>query len=433
MKRILIASLFFGLLITSCKKETKEEPFYESYSELSVEENKASLEETGLDMMQHMDELKSSQAIDVAANFANYPAVIEIGGEPTFATLSMELLASMKTGLDPEATAQSLKAAYEDPATLSEAWDSLVGTYDYNFLYDDWDFTPGGDAIIFNFPGLETDQTNTAEFKVYNFDYVTISNPIIDTLPNELPTSLDATLKYNGTLLSSYTFDAAYQSDGLPTSVETALTVGNFEFSVSIAHSQNTSLEETTSLKYNNEILVEFHAGVSGNWSDENIENNTITIEDDYYYYSEVYIENIIQNANAHIQLMNIKVVGIVNYQKLGAEMRKLDEQYADDYYADQTKEYNEKAAALLNANAKLAVIYADTEKKIAGAEAYVTEDMEYGGYTIDLRFVFADGSKSSAEQYFGEGFETLIDDLNDFIVEINVEYGFNIEPIVTK
>ncbi len=432
MKKILIASLFLGLLLTSCKKETKEESFYENYSELSVEDNKASLEQTGLDMMEHMDELKNSQAIDVAANFANYPAVIEINGEPTFATLSMELLASMKTGLDPEATAQSLKAAYEDPATLSEAWDELVGTYDYNFFYDDWDFTPGGNAIIFNFPGLETDQTNTAEFKVYNFTYVTISSPDFE-LPTEMPTSLDASLKYNGSLLSSYTFDAVFQNNGLPTSIETALTVGNFEFSVSIAHSQNTSLAETTSLKYNNEILVEFHAGVSGNWSEENIENNTIEIEDEYYYYTEVYIENIIQNANAHIQLMNIKVVGIINYQKLGAEMRKLDEQYADDYYAYETKEYNEKVAALLNANAKLAVIYADTDKKIAGAEAYVAEDMEYGGYYTDLRFVFADGSKASAEQYFSDGFEDVIDQLNDLITEINEEYDLFIEPIVTE
>lgn len=58
---------------------------------------------------------------------------------------------------------------------------------------------------------------------------------------------------------------------------------------------------------------------------------------------------------------------------------------------------------------------------------------MEYGGYYTDLRFVFADGSKASAEQYFSDGFEDVIDQLNDLITEINEEYDLFIEPIVTE
>ena len=49
---------------------------------------------------------------------------------------------------------------------------------------------------------------------------------------------------------------------------------------------------------------------------------------------------------------------------------------------------------------------------------------------SIDLRFIFADSSKTDLKAYFKEGFDGLFDELNKLIAELNETYGWKIKEI---
>jgi hypothetical protein len=125
---------------------------------------------------------------------------------------------------------------------------------------------------------------------------------------------------------------------------------------------------------------------------------------------------------------MNIKVIGQVNINALVTKEKELWDQYEKETITQ--KEYAEQLADAINANAKLAVIYVDSNTKIADAEAYAYKDDYWNEWYTDLRFVFADGSKSDAATYFGEGFGDFFTSLNNFVDEINQEYDVNIDHV---
>ena len=195
-------------------------------------------------------------------------------------------------------------------------------------------------------------------------------------------------------------------------------------------------------------MLIDTKWEASGNWSQDNIDNNTVTEYDTNYYqmydygsstwvdtfyvdeWQSVNVEKIIQNANASLTILNIKIIGQVNIDALVTKEKDLWDQY--DNQSITQKQYAEQLADAINANAKLAVIYVDSNQKIAGAEAYAYhyQDQYSDEWYPDMRFIFADGSKADAATYFGDGFGDFFDALNNFIAELNQEYDANIDPV---
>jgi hypothetical protein len=114
----------------------------------------------------------------------------------------------------------------------------------------------------------------------------------------------------------------------------------------------------------------------------------------------------------------------------------KIDETIKDEFKADTAlvKEINKYVA--------LDLVYADTKQKIASAEAFPTKstyteynyelgkDVTKAESEIDMKFVFANGSKDDVEAYFGKGFEQLVNDLNTFIVELNNNYELGLDAV---
>jgi hypothetical protein len=258
----------------------------------------------------------------------------------------------------------------------------------------------------------------------------------------EMPKGIQMELEYEGETMMEAEFSASYKSDGMPTEVTTTLQIEDFKFTFNVNHSPNTSASVTYNLKRGSTILIEIYLKAEGDWSEESIEENQMTVKDTvwtwvYDYdlgeyvqvvdyideYEEPIVEEIIQKGNAHFTFMNIKMAGMVNFKALGEVVRDFDEIETPD------EDDIDDLVEAINEYAQFVVVYADENKKIAEAEAYTYED-EYGDFSPMIRFVYADGTEVDLTTYMQEEMENFFDALNELIEEINNDYGVEIDPI---
>ncbi len=409
--------IFYGLLaflvlvLISCKKDKDDDPFNAPYSELTVEENKDNVEQEGIEFVDDLRDLQDAEAIEVLVQMGEL-----MGGEDDpMAIAPFDVGSSLKGS---EATAKvllnSLKSTTEDPNSFSEIWAEIKARYTWNDQV--FDSTGSDDALIIEFPGKEGDVTNTAVLTVNEFGVVDITDPVEwpEGVDPELLTSLHAELTYNGVTIASFDFDASYQSNGMPVEVTGTLTIADFVFKVDVQHSPYSSASITYNLKKGDKLLFEVYLSAKGNWSDENIETN-----------AEESPEEIINSANAHLIILNLKVLGQINIKAIVSKLKELEE---DESITDE--EFCDAMVESINKNAKLVVIYVDSNTKIASAEAYTYYDEYKQEYYPSMRFVYADGSKVDADTYYNHELTSFFEELNGFIDELNAEYNLELEPV---
>jgi hypothetical protein len=414
--------IFYGLLVfllvslVGCKKDKDDDPFSAPYSELTVEQNKENVEQESIEFVEEIRDLGEADAIEVLIQMGD---LMEGEGE----SMEKKVIAPFDAGSslkNTEAPAKvllkSLKSTAEDPNSFSELWAHFKAKYTWNFVTEEFDSTGSEDALIIEFPGKEGDLTNTAVLTVNEFGVVDITDPIEwpEGIDPELLTSLHAELEYNGTVIASFDFDASYQSNGMPLEVTSTLTIADFVFKVDAKHSPYSSASITYNLKRNENLLFEVYFSAKGNWSEESIETN-----------AEESAEEIINSANAHLILLNLKVVGQVNIKAIATKAKELEE---NELLTQQ--EFVEGLVESINNNAKLIVIYVDSNTKIASAEAYTFYDEYWQEYCPGVRFVYADGSKVDAETYLDQELAGFFEELNEFIDELNEDYNLELEHI---
>ncbi len=393
-KIIVFAILGFAVMMTACKKDKTTDPYQSTFSDLTVEQNKTNLENNGIDLINEMEQMKSGNAIEVTANLAN---LADSSGMFKSAPSSVFMPVTFSKSISQnKITATALLNALKSmtvnkgPANLQEAWDSIVGKYTWNPQTAEFDKTQLSDEVIIEFPGKKEDLTNTAAYTINGFQYATITDPMFEVNTSadfQLPTALHIDLKYNSVVVTALDFSASYQNTGLPTNVSITWTVDNFSLNFTATHSPYTNASVSYTLKHADQILIDTKWEASGDWSQDNIDNSTVTEYDTNYYqmydygtstwvdtfyvdeWQSVDVEKIIRNANAYFTVMNIKVIGQVNINALVTKEKELWDQYEKETITQ--KEYAEQLADAINANAKLAVIYVDSNTKIADAEAY--------------------------------------------------------------
>jgi hypothetical protein len=414
-----------GMFVIGCKKESNEDPmdayFEAPYAEKNTTQIKSDLEKTSVDMQETMSEMENQQGVDVTSNLVELLSSSSIF-EDIFEIVPMDEIASINDGKLPNV---GLKSTTEDPESLQEAWDKLVGNYNYNAALDSFIKTDNSDAIVINFPGLEGETENNASVTVNNFSVFKPSKPVPstgETVP-DLPASLNAEIKYNDITVLQYSLEGSYEDNAVPTHIHSVLTVGAFELVHKVEHSPYSKATVKCSLTYNEDVIIEMYGDASGNWSEQNIEDNTETITEttDWgtWEYNEFYFENVLQNSNSYIQVMNVKVAGAANIKELGSAMRALD----DSEEEISEEEYARKQADEMNAHCKLVVVYADSKQKIAMAEVYPKQYTYYDDWSqteetywdMGVNMIFGDGSKVDAEVYFTDLFDSMAEDLDDF------------------
>jgi hypothetical protein len=427
-KSLIVISLVSVVFLISCKKDKETDPFEAKYTTETVEQSKANVEQNAIELVDQLDALASAQGLKVLIHLNDLGMGMPAKSiqAPVFEPLSVMSRLDGKKSISEvfEAMKNSAGLLEDDPLSFSAMFDSIAGKYTYNFTTEEFDKTALADKVIIEFPGKETDHTNTAMITVENFTVAEITAPIeqwpADLAP-ELPASIKMTLKYNDVTLAGVSMNASYKSNGMPAKVTVEVFVDEFTLTLAVVHDPYSSASYKNTLKFKKEILFETYVAAEGNWSPENLENNTD---------EGLKIQNIIKNANAHVIMMNLQVLGRVNMKALGDSMELLGNKR--DILTEE--QYAKEGVKLLNNNATLIVIYRDSNKKIAEAEAYVEsrwDDYEqHTEYYPSIRFKYADGSLVSVETYVNNELDGFYDSMNDFIDTLNNEYDLNLEYV---
>lgn len=454
MKKIILLILsgfVLAAIFSSCKKD--EIP-PEKFSTLSVEENKATVEDAGIDFIQTMDRMKSLQTIDVVANLTD---IMESSGKKGPAFVSNSRLFSVLGTCSSAAEGHKklndvfdsmISIKGEDPESLQEFWDENVGTYTWNPSLEDWDISLGGNNFVFNFPSSDAAASNDAVFTISNYTGVEISDPLDEEYTGDLPASLNADLKVGAKTLITLVYGAQYNTDGIPNAIAADLDIEGFKFEVDITNSTNLASVTYKFLEESN-IIMKLTASGNGLFTKDNYDDNTIPHSETYTYtdyvwneetqqyeeveetwtdeWEETDFEEIIHSAKVDFQLLNIAIRGDIDIKSLVDQLNiideneDLDEETANENYAEKINEY-------LN----LRLVNVSNNEIMAKAEAYVVHETEYEyeDIYVDFRLTFADGSPIDFETYLNEGFDSFVRELNSLIDDINTDYDLGIDPV---
>ena len=423
---LLILAAF--IVLFACKKDEETSPFDAKFTDKEVATIKSDVDDAGGEAIEHLQDLAESSAVEIMMHFGE----ISEGGDALKSTQSffepLELLQSLGAqGTDMNDLLQGLKSTNPGSTNnISSYWADAVGKYTYNFTTEKFDKTALDDKIVIEFPGKETDETNTAVITVDNFGTKVLSNLVVDVseeFGNEVPTSVDVDLSYNGTSVAGFEYRGSFQDDGMPKKVSLKLMVDKFSLLFEVVHSPYSEASLKYSLKFEDQIILEWFYKMNGNWSTDNISNVMDDPNSDMFSIGEI-----LSKANAHFIFMNIKVAAMVDIKSMMVDAEALDakeETLTDEQFVDEVVD-------IMNDNAELVVLYSDKNTKLAEAEAYKEYDEYWEEYYPSMRFVYADGSKVDVDTYVTEELDVFFVELNRFIDLLNTEYDLgldNVEP----
>ena len=448
MKRtnlFLMSALASSLLLSSCKDEVEEiatdqsgqvqeqdagkVAVTEDFSSLTPEENKKQLEDDGLAMIQEMKALKNTSAVDASYAFTSFLDQSAPSNSESSRAMTSTARVLGRFGKDQASTQDvfaTLRGTNDEPESFQAIFDENVGTWAWNTTKQNWDFTEGGDKVVYQFPSTENGKENNAAYTIYAYEGLEQNHPY--DYKGDLPTNIKADLTVDGQKQLGYTFTAKYNAAGEPEDVASSLMVGTFEFAASVQNNTE-KVGARYSLKSSGKTLLAFGAGVYGDFTAENIE----AFDDDDN------AGKIVKKADTYFQIMNIVLSGNMNVEKFAAGYEDSKTYDTATYVYVHNDEVTERNAALLNENISLTAFYADGSGKIANTEVYTyteTETVVYWNHTdwtkeekeveykaIDARLIFEDESKADLATYFGEGFDALVAEFEKFEKDVNEDF----------
>jgi hypothetical protein len=418
---VIAASVFVGCSKDDDEIKTTEPEFPTEYSELTVQQNKTNLEDNGVSLINEMSALKESSGIQTSVAFSQHldgstipdnldgGRVVNSGG-----VRLLQALASFGKGkTTPAKTLSGMRAATGDFESFKAEYNEVLGTYTYSKANDAWTYQEGGDRIVFKFPSTETGTVNNAQYSVFGLETVTITSDLGgDDYNGDYPTALKAELLIDNQKKMEYNFSASYNSKGDPSSVAVSLSIDNFTLAYEVSNNTTDAKFDYT-LKSADVLLFGYGARATGDFSSTAAEGSENA-------------GDVITSGSVYFQIMNIKFSGEANVKAL-----------VDGLESATTIEQELK---VLNDNYKLLVFYDDSKKKIADSEFYTIEE-EYTEYeyvynpdtenwdeiehtetreVLDVRMIFADGSKSDLATYTNAGFEEVRDSFEQFVDDLD-------------
>ncbi len=413
------ASVFVGCSKDDDEVKTTEPEFPTDYSELTVAQNKTNLEDNGVSLVNAVTTLKNANGIQTSIAFSKHldgsTLPDNVGGrvDNNGGVRLLQLLASFGNGSSsPAKTLSGLRVASDDFTSFKAEYNDVVGVYTYSKANDTWTYEKTGDRIVFKFPSKETGTVNNAEYAVYGLETVTINSDLGgDDYTGDYPTALKADLTIDGTKYMGYSFSASYNSNGDPSAVAISLSIDNYTLGYEVSNSTSDAKFDYY-LKDGDKLLFGYGIRAQGNFSSTAVEGSQNA-------------GDVVTTATAYFQIMNIKFSGEVNANALADAL-------------DVATTIEQKLAAY-NANYKLIVFYDDSKQKIAESEFYIAEEEYTEGEWIydsqtqqyeyvetqktkkvlEVRLIFADGTKSDLATYTDTGFADLQDSLETFIDDV--------------
>jgi hypothetical protein len=401
----------------SCSKDKNDDTSTDyQFANETVDQGKANLQSNGIDLITEMDSLQSSNGVPALQSLSefldeNNPFESEISSIPVLKTI----LATASLGDDKNnisTLSQAMQSDVESDSTISQVWKSLMGIYTWDKTNKVWVKTSSSTTFQFIFPSTKTGTSNNATLTL---SYTGKSgHSLIEDYNGDLPATFSASLKVSSTELFALNFNASYNTDGTPSSVDYSLTLGSFKYSMNYTYTTS-DVTYKIQLTHNSNTVIEFYTSVNGNLSKTNVENADDAVA-------------VINNANAYFQILNVKLIGSIDYKSIYNAEEQIDNDYTNELKADTAR------AEAYNKYFSLILVYANNNQKIAGTEFYPVVDKYtyysgttlYTGYEseVELRFIFKDGSKQDFETYFNTGFESIISKFSTFVSKLEAKYN---------
>jgi len=382
--------------MNACKKDELNLDKELKFSKLSVEEQKASIEQNGLDLVTDMEGMQKTKAMTALTNMLEMTRG-EIENAPM-----QRLVSDIKNGRQKAFSNfdKQMRISYID----SEVW----GEYTYNFTTKEMEQVKElTNELIINFPATATATTNTAKIKI-TYEESTVKVPNNDK--EMLPSKITFVMTVGGSEVMSANFAGKYYSDGAPQEVTQSLKMDTYEWTAKVKNDKKTA-SESYEFKNGKKTLLKSLAEVNGTLTETALTDSASA-------------KNAITDFAIFFQVMDVAVKGgTTDFKGFATEMNAVDDKLSD-------KQRIEKGAEILNKYMVCTAYFVDANRKFADVEFFVVEKtdtltyydyelQEYvtvieTGYELASRFILSDGSKVAAEEYVMKGFDKFIKKVGD-------------------
>ncbi|MDK2979332.1 MAG: hypothetical protein PWP52_2046 [Bacteroidales bacterium] len=381
MKKILTMMLMMAsVLFFACSDDDDET--------LSPDEAKTEIDQVSTDMSTYMNEMENSDGMAALNALMTKPNPFAVGKSSDYS--NSEVFKNIQKYLLP-ANYMELKSNEKAIAENSFDFNDWVGTYTWNATDENWDIqsnTPP-DKIIIEYP-TEGSQTNNATLTIHTYEDVEITETDdYGTYTWYQPTNIVADIYVNDIKVVDISMNANWitsgETAGEPTSMDVSVYLTPFEFTVDFSHSGNNA-SVGASIIFDNSQL--FSTGLSAFFEVPEMDDTPLTI-------------------NGYLQFLNVRFNVSINAKTIEEILEGMEE----EPYPYNTPE--ELIAALnqeFDANVSVDGV------KAADIELAIIENTQ----TIDIVFVYSDGSTESAQPYFS----SFIADVNAFLTSLENYYS---------
>ena len=434
MKRVIYLATCIAVtsFVSSCKKDEPKPTTTTTNNgsgpvvTYNPEQNKANLQQTGLDAIKEIDEAKNMKVIHNIINFSELVDLndpMKSNGSNAFMPYTvLNSLVNFKETGNVEVVYSALKQSksLKNDENLESVYNDAKGTYSWNANSKKWDFTKANN-IVFKFPATKNSNVNNA---TYTISYVPYTGKVATAdLTGNMPANLTAKLDIDNVNYLAFDLKAVYDAEGIPTSIGSNLKVENFNFGLEMSAS-STDASSKFSFTHSGKNVVSMGTSVKGNFKKsnlENLENNVEKPED---------MNKVLTSMNGYFHVLNVKFETSSNVQAFTDEIRSKGG-------SDNIKNESDWAN-LINKHLITSVYYTDRNAKIGKGELYmkpytntytVCENNKpvkknENGEDINLRILFEDGSKIDVESYFEKGFDQLEKEWENFMNSMDNNYN---------
>jgi len=401
---LLAGAVTFLFALNSCKTDTNVLDLDKTlkFSTLTVEEQKTSIEQNGIDLVDKMDGMQQTKGFVALSHLSSMTKTSpNTSFVIPFRQLRTDLLKNDLKTLDNFNTQMRV---------TSNIGDSIWGEWTWNKNINEFQLTKKlVNTAIFYFPADSISTSNNATLTVI---YVESTIAVPNTDPVEyMPTSISVVLKVGTTEALKADFTGAYNADATPNKITQTLVIDKYSWSVELSNDTK-NVSATYEFKYDVETLLKYQLGAAGNFTETIINDSTSHPQD------------IVTSGSMYFQVYNLAILGgFKDFKAFGVEMDAIDAQKLGD------KARADKQVAAINKYLIMYGYFVKEKQKFADIEFYVTETTEtdynnynyntgqYGTktkYDFQPRLVLSDGSKQDMQTFINTGFEDLIKRLNE-------------------
>jgi len=426
---LLFFILFSGLF--SCKTDNGDQ--VEKESTLTAEQQKERLDQEGINFIDHLEDMEKPDLMDPLMYFIDISQYLEDDQFDLSAKVARNIIVSSK-----KHSVSPLKSLVTNDATsFKKMMDDNQGVYTYNRNYETWKKTSGAAGEIkFVFPANKSTTSNNTTFIFKNLTTKSVSNYDLYEDLDDLPKTLDVSLKVDNVEKYGYSISNEYNGDDIPIKESTMLAIAPYKFTENYALSNDNMVAFNSTMSKSNVEFMTISATSDGDFTNSLFTADSIVEED------------IVKKVNVSMQIENVKIVGNLEFKNLAKRLNELDLQYEKQYNSENDqypKAYYDDYVSAFMENGTVRALFVDKNEFFAKLIPYVSSEtdwyykynpktyyydrIEYDRNFIDFKIEFTDGSKVD-DSYFDEGFSEFVDKLNSIIRRINSDYDEEIDEV---